>query len=79
MSPPTNTATKGLGKLLKISENCFFCCSNIPSEICDGAPFILIIFGHGSYGMDAKMVLEWAIKSKSRVINQERMFDNVFD
>ena len=28
---------------------------------------------------DAKMVLEWAIKLKSRVINQERMFDNVFD
>ena len=28
---------------------------------------------------DAKMVLEWPIKLKSRVINQERMFDNVFD
>ena len=25
------------------------------------------------------MVLEWAIKLKSRVINQEKMFDNVFD
>ena len=46
-------------------------------ELCDSR--LCGFFGLGSYGMDAKMVLEWAIKLKSRVINQERMFDNVFD